>query len=152
MTVQAHSNVSARSGFSLLEVIVAMAVFLISIVGIGKLVSIGVDHGINAEIQSEAAHLCQSKMSEVVFGAVSLQSQSDTPLDEDPSWTWSMTADQQSTANGLWKVSITFSRKRAEGDSISCTVEQYVLDPSIRGSTMDTPSTTSSSSTSTGGN
>ena len=151
MILRSRKTSFARRGFSLIEVIVAMFIFLMALVGVGKLVEIGSDLAIEADLQSEGASRCQSKMAEVVFGAVALQAQSDAPLDEDPNWTWSMSADQDSSVNGLWKVSITFTRKRSDGDPISCTIEEFVVDPSIRGSTMDAPATTNSTST-TGGN
>ena len=85
---------SPRRAFSLLEVIVAMAIFLMSIVVLGQLVTMGGERALDIDQQGEAGLLAQSKMSEVIWGAVPLQSASDQAFDEAPDYKWSMTADQ----------------------------------------------------------
>src|SRR5262249_49552340 len=81
---------SVRRAFSLLEVIVAMAIFLMSIVAIGKLVSMGGERALDIEQQGEATMLAQSKLAEVVASALPLTSQSDQSFDEAPDYRWSL--------------------------------------------------------------
>src|SRR5262249_58077668 len=88
----------------------------------------------------------QSKMAEVVSGAVPLSSPvSDAQLDEDPNWTWSLQAEQDSNTSLLWDVKVIVSRPRANGSKIQASLSQKVLDPSQRGSATDAAVTASSS-------
>ena len=53
-----------RPALSLLEVIIAMAIFLMAVVVIGQLVTMGGERAPEVDQQSEATMLCQSKLSE----------------------------------------------------------------------------------------
>jgi general secretion pathway protein I len=134
--VEARSS-KPRKGLSLLEVIVALSIFLFAIVAIARLVNLGSDLALDVEQRSRATQLCQSKLSEVISGAVTLTSQSDTPFDEDPSWTWSLDCEQASVA-GLWNVTVKASHQGSDGNKVvMCALSQMVLDPSIRGTSYD---------------
>jgi type II secretory pathway pseudopilin PulG len=141
---------------SLLEVLVALSIFLFTMIAIGRLASMGGDRAMDVQQQARATQLCQSKLAEVVAGAVQLTQQSNVPFDEDPQWDWSLDCQQNSVA-GLWTVSVKVGKNRADGSRVESTITQMVLDPSLRGG-ISAPSTTSSSSgssnttpTSTGG-
>jgi general secretion pathway protein I len=126
-----------RKGLSLLEVIVALSIFLFALVAIARLVNLGSDLALDVEQRSRATQLCQSKLSEVVSGAVTLTSQSDTPFDEDPNWTWSLDCEQTSVT-GLWNVTVKASHQGSDGNKVlMCSLSQMVLDPSIRGTSYD---------------
>jgi type II secretion system protein I len=145
---------AARPGLSLLEVLVALTIFLLSLVAISRLVEMGGERALEARERVQAAQLCESKMNEVVAGVVPLQSQGDTPFDEDPDWVWSLDCDQGAITN-LWNVTVKVSRQQGQGNRtpISVSLSQMLLDPSIRGNAYDAASGSSSSSgssTSTG--
>jgi hypothetical protein len=135
----------------LLEVIVAMAIFLMSIVVLGQLVTMGGERALDIDQQGEAGLLAQSKMSEVIWGAVPLQSTSDQAFDEAPDYKWSMTADQNTTVANLWNVTVTVTRDRSDGTKVESVLSQMILDPSQRGSSQDTVSISGSPSTGGGG-
>jgi prepilin-type N-terminal cleavage/methylation domain-containing protein len=144
-----------RRGLSLLEVLVALAIFLLSFVAIGKLVTLATDRAVDVQWQSEATRLAQSKLNEVICGAAPLQAASGT-FEEDSEWEWSIDAEQDSDVPGLWIVSVTVTRTTgADEEPISSTLTQMVLDPSVRGSVFDTLTVTGSGdsapSASTGG-
>jgi len=139
----------SRRAFSLLEVIVALAIFLMSIVVLGQLVTMGGERALDIDHEGEAALLAQSKMAEVIWGAVPLQSTSDQSFDEAPDYKWSLTADQNSTVANLWNVTVTVSRNRGDGSNVESVLSQMILDPSVRGSSQDT--ITISGTPSTGG-
>jgi general secretion pathway protein I len=126
----------ARPGLSLLEVLVALAIFLFSLIVIGKLITLGGDLALDVQHRNHAAQLCQSKLAEVVAGAVPLSAQSEVPFDEDPEWIWTMTADQGSVS-GVWNVTVKVSRKQSPSGTFETSVSQMVLDPSLRGSSTD---------------
>jgi Tfp pilus assembly protein PilV len=144
-----------RPGLSLLEVLIAVAVFLLAIGGIGQLVSMAGDRAVEVQQRNQASRLCQTVMARYQCGDRPMNSQGDTPFDEDPDYVWSSTLNQgapnQSSVNGLWTVTITVTRNRPSGDPIECTLTQLVIDPTIVGSNQDvTPIAGSDQSGATG--
>jgi prepilin-type N-terminal cleavage/methylation domain-containing protein len=147
MSPRRHAGV--RSGLSLLEVLVALVIFLSSFVILGQLVKLGGDRAVDTQQQVQAARLCQTKMAEVIAGAVPLTTQSAVPFEEDPAWQWSLEC-EQSNHPGLWNVAVHVSRQQARG--AACTLSEMVLDPQKHGSLQDLPpgSSTSGDSSSSG--
>jgi type II secretion system protein I len=142
-----------RAGLTLLEVLIALAIFLFSLVAIGRLVSLGSERAADVQLQSIAAMKCQSIMSEVISGSIQLAPQSDQAFAEDPSWRWSMDCSQENVPN-LWKVQVKVRRDATEnGPGMEISLFQFVLDPSVRGSTQDVAASvaTSTSKTKTSG-
>jgi Tfp pilus assembly protein PilV len=122
---------------TLLEVLVATAIFLLAIGGISRLVTMAGDRALEVQWRSQEARLCQSKMAEVQAGVVPLSGQDDTPFDEDPNFHWSVTANSTSVAN-VWTVTVKVTRDVANGTPIETSLSQMVLDPSVIGSTQNT--------------
>jgi type II secretion system protein I len=138
MTTRPRNAAAGRPGLSLLEVLVALAIFLFAMVAIGRLVVSGGDRALDVRYKSEAVQIAQTKLAEVASGAIALSSQGGSPLDEDPEWQWSLDAEQGSVAN-LWNVTVRVSRAGPGGNSMEyCSLTQMVLDPSQRGSSFDT--------------
>jgi len=137
-----------RPGLSLLEVLTALAIFLVSLIALGQLISLTGERALEVQQLSRASQLSQSKLAEVISGAVSLSSQSGD-FDEDPDWHWEVQAEQDSSITGLWRIQVTVSRDMGDGTTFQNTVNQMVLDPSLRGSTADVPSTGGTPSTTT---
>jgi Tfp pilus assembly protein PilV len=137
-------------GFSLLEVLMALAILLFALIGIGRLLTLSGERAMKVQQQGRAAQLCQAKLAEVAAGVVSLSSQSGA-FDEDPDWQWTVDAESDSSISGLWRVKVTVSRNQADGSRVESSLNQMVLDPSLRGSTTDTPSAASTASSSSNG-
>jgi type II secretion system protein I len=133
---------------TILEVLVALSIFLIALIGIGRLISLGADGALTVQDQSRAAQLCQSKLAEVVAGAVPLSGQTDVPFNEDPTWSWSLDAGQGDIA-GLWKITVRVSRQRPDGTRIESSIDRMLLDPSLRGSGLDAQTIAAAVSSST---
>src|SRR5438128_2913587 len=138
-----------RHGLSLMEVLVALTIFLLAFVALGRLVILGSDQALDAQQQVRAADLCQSKLAEVIAGAVPLASESEVPFEEDPVWHWSLDCEKSNYA-GLWNVTVRVGRQQSQGTRNFCTLAQMVLDPQTHGNLQDTPpgTTTDSSSSS----
>lgn len=148
---------SGRSAMTLLEVLVALGIFLMSLAALSHLVSIGGTTALEIQLQAQATQLCQAKLAEVAAGVVPLSGQSEVPFDEDPNWLWSVDAGQGNIA-GLWKITVRVSRQRSDGSRIECSLDRMLLDPSLRGSALDaatlaanSPTNNSSSSSNTSG-
>ncbi len=152
---------ASRPGLTLLEVIVSTAIFLMALVAIARLTILANTLARDAQFQTEALQLAQAKLAEVVSGVTPLQGQSNTAFDPSqvPSgqdgWTWSMdcTAGSVTNTSGqtmVWTVRITVQRPRPDGSSAQVTLTQMVLDPSVRGSTLNSNSGSSGSGSSGG--
>jgi hypothetical protein len=133
-----------------MEVLVALTVFLLALVVLGRLVIFGSDRALDAQHQIEAADLCQTKLAEVIAGAIPLTSQSDVPFEEDAHWRWSLDC-ENTNYPGLWKVTVRVTRQQPHGIR-NCLLTQMVLDPQLHGSLQDVPpdNGTGSNSSTTG--
>ena len=145
---------SCRRGLTLLEVIVAMAIFLIALGGIGPLIQMAQDRALDVRLQATALQKCQSKLSEVMAGAVSLASQSDESFTDNPpneNWVWSLDASQDNSGiTNLWNVRVRVHRELEGGRKVEVSLSQMVIDPSIRGATNPPPQASTTSGTTTG--
>jgi Tfp pilus assembly protein PilV len=141
----------ARRGLSLLEVIISLAIFLMSITAIGHLITMAGKQAVDASQRNEATRLAQAQLNRVIAGIVPLSSQGDTPFDDAPDYSWSVDAEQQGSVNGLWTVTVKVTRERSDG-KIQVALSQMVLDPSIVGSTQDSIQLNTSSATNNGTN
>jgi Tfp pilus assembly protein PilV len=130
---------------SLLEVLVATSIFLLALIGLSQLVSLSSDKALEIQFRSEATQLCQSKLAEIVSGALPLQSGSDT-FQEAPDYQWTATVNSGSITN-LYDVTVTVSRQRANGTTLEVSLNQSVLDPSVIGSTQDVSAVSGSDQT-----
>jgi Tfp pilus assembly protein PilV len=149
---QASAHRPRRAGLSLLEVVIAMAILLFSIVAITQLVSMGSQRALDVQQQAIGTMLCQRKLAEIAMGAESLNSSGYAPFPEDgmDDWQWKVDADQ-GAVNGLWSVQVTVKYQHEEGETVEIQLGQMILDPTLRGSNQDPPpsqSTTSNSSNS----
>lgn len=137
MIVRTSTRKKPRRGLSLLEVIVALAIFLMSLVAISRLIEQGADMAVEMDDRSYGSMLAQRKLAEVVCGSEPLTGHGDIPFEDDDSdWYWSLTADLDSIAN-LYKVVVTVHRDTPRG-KVEVAFSQYVLDPTKRGSTDTT--------------
>lgn len=147
----------SRAGLSLLEVLIALAIFLFSMVIIGRLIIMGGERALEVKLEGYATQLCQSKLAEVSSGAIPLSGQGEVPFEEDPNWVWSLEA-EEADAPGLWRINIRVTRQQPAQPKFECAIRQLVLDPAMRGGTTsaapagtDTPTTPDTgASTSTG--
>src|SRR5262249_53293958 len=147
-----------RRGLTLLEVIVAMAIFLVALAALGQLIQFGADRAMETEYQAMALQKAQSKMAELMVGSEALGSQTDSSFanDDTGQWRWSVEADEDEIQK-LWHVKVTVYRQLGDG-KVEVTLSRYVLDPSVRvgqaqipgGATSATNGTTSGTTSGTG--
>jgi general secretion pathway protein I len=137
-----------RAGFSLIEVLVALTIFLLSLAALARLVDMGIDRQIDAQLKVQGSRLAQSKMAEVVSGSLnpgqSGISGGSGKFDDDSSWSWTMTAEQQ-TAFNLYLVTVTVTHEN-RGQPFNVVLAQMVYDPTQIGSAQAAAATTSQGS------
>lgn len=123
----------------------ALAVFLLSMVSLGTLIRMSLDRAADVRQQSWAIQRCQSKLAEVIAGAVPLTQQSDMPFEEDPDWRWSLDV-QDAGITGLMTVTVRVTRERADRARLETSLTQMVLDPGLKGSSAPAASGSTGSS------
>lgn len=138
-----------RPGMSLLEVLGATAIFLLSIVAIGELMSSSTDQALDVQFRSRATRLCQSKLNEFASGVEQLSGSTEGDFDEAQGWTWKAEVSNDGAAANLYKVQVTVSHD-APGGPVEVTMAQYVFDPTKRGQLTGSMSTNNSSSSGSG--
>ncbi|MCE9530175.1 MAG: prepilin-type N-terminal cleavage/methylation domain-containing protein [Planctomycetes bacterium] len=136
---------SRRQGMTLLEVILALAIFLFALAALSQLFRASTDMAVEVQNTSRATRLAQSKLGEYAGGVLNLQSGTTGSFDEEPGWQWSSDIQVDGTAEGLYLVTVSVSRDLTSETQAKTTISQYVLDPRRRGS-IGTASTSSSGS------
>jgi type II secretion system protein I len=128
---------SRHSGVSLLEVLIALAIFLLCFAAIGKLVEVGTDNALNTRFQNTATRLAISKMHEVEIGAIPVSSggSGDFSADGDDGWQWTVTSSATEIAN-VYAVTVTVSRN-LQGRPFEIVVTQTIFDPLIMGTAAE---------------
>jgi general secretion pathway protein I len=139
----------ARRGLSLLEIMLALAILLLSMVAIGKLVDIGADRGMDARMNTRAARLAQAKLAEVEAGLIPLDGTATGQFDDEPGWTWTVEPVSQGTPN-LYTVTVRVTRDY-QGRTFETALTQLLYDPAKVGSAAQAQTTSSSSGSSTSG-
>jgi len=131
---------------SLLEVLGATAIFLISIVAIGELMSLSTDQALEVQFRSRATRLCQSKMNEFVSGVEQLNGATSGEFEEEAEWSWTSEVTNESSALNLYRVKITVSRETTRGP-VEVSMTQFIFDPKERGQLPSAAATTAEPAT-----
>jgi Tfp pilus assembly protein PilV len=77
-----------RQGLSLLEVLLALGIFLIALTGIGQLISLGSRSAVEARLEAEATLRAESILQELLAGVQPLQATAATAFPDDANWQW----------------------------------------------------------------
>jgi general secretion pathway protein I len=122
-----------RPGLTLIEVLLAMAILLMSLAAIGQLVDMGSDRGIEARFHVRGTRLAQAKLAECEAGVIPLSAGgSGTCTDDDDAWSWTVDA-QPDTVTNLYRVTVTVSRDN-RGKKFEIALAQMMYDPAMMGS------------------
>ncbi|MBN2579941.1 MAG: prepilin-type N-terminal cleavage/methylation domain-containing protein [Pirellulales bacterium] len=152
----AASGRAKRSGFSLLEVVLALAILTGAIAVLGELARLGLRHAAAARDMTRAQLLCKSKMAEITSGIEPPVAVQNAPFDEeyladDVRWLYSVEL-QQIDQDGLVAVRVTVAQDVPTGRRpVACCLTQWIPDPNWEYSeeTTTTENTEESSSTTT---
>jgi Tfp pilus assembly protein PilV len=133
-----HPRANVRRGLSLHEVIIALAVFLISYIAIYQLMNLATDQAIELSYRNQATLLAQRKLAEIASGVEQFQSNGDSAFDDpDGDYTWSAEVNESDVSSLLSVVSVTVSRPYKGDYTIKVTLTQMMLNPTEVGSTQD---------------
>ena len=142
-----------RKAFSILEVILALAILTGAIAVLGELGRLGFGNAKSAQDLTKAQMLCESKMAEYTSGLTTPQSVSATPfdaIDQDSanSTTWVYSVDmQQIDQDGLDALCVTVSQNLpAAQHPATYSITRWIIDPTV---TQAAASTSTQSPTTT---
>ena len=149
--LKAGSFDNGRAGLTLLEVVISLAIFLISLTAISQLMSLSSGNVMEASVRGKAALLCQSKMAEVVAGEADLSAGSGDYDGANKGFEWHLECEQDGDLPGLWNVEV-FVKKNVPGrGDVEVSLSQMVFDPRLKGSTTDYPIPAAAGTTGPGG-
>ena len=138
-----------RPGLSLLEVLLALTIFLLSLTAIGGLVDYGAARGTAAQTQAMGVRLAQSKLAEVEAGVMPVSSGGSGTFDEDPNWNWSVEPGDM-VATNVYSVTVRAWREIG-GQRHEVSLTQMIFDPTMMGNAAAAQSPASSSGTTSSG-
>ena len=121
-----------RSGLTLIEVLLALAILLLSLAAIGQLVDVGGDRGVEAQFHVRGTRLAQAKLAECEAGVIDVTGGGSGSFDDEPNWTWTVDSAPE-TATNLYRVTVTVSRDY-RGRPFQITLAQLMYDPAMTGS------------------
>lgn len=124
-------TVPHRTGMTLLEVMIALAMFVSAMTVISQIWQMGSDSAIRAQFQADAALRGESKLNEIVAGILPLSPVAGQAFEDDPQWTWSLSVDDESDAT-LKRLTLTISHSNSLGSpDIESTFVRLMRDPLI---------------------
>jgi general secretion pathway protein I len=137
------SSRGGRPGLSLLEVIVSLAIFMMSLVALQYLMSNSLNMAVEAQWRNRGLLLAQSKMAEMQAGTLALQGVSEQPFAEEEDKAYSFSVETASgPTDGLSQVTVRVSRPRNDGSKVEVALHRFLFDPTRIGSTQDQPPST----------
>ncbi len=127
---RAHAP-ARRPGLTLLEVLIALAIFLMSLVAVAGLVDFGSERGMAAAMQSTGTRLAQSILAEAEAGALPVNAASTGSFEAEPGWSYTVESAAAGPAN-VYTVTVTCVRE-VGGRQYQVVLAQMMCDPAQMG-------------------
>lgn len=153
MSNSSHPRI--RRGLTLLEVMLAIAIFGLALVAIGELIRIGSVSAAAARDLTEAQRQCNNVMAEVSAGIIPPDPASDAPVEGTEEWLYTIESEPLEEQAGMLWVSVTVKQDPSLYiKPATFTLVRWMTDPaaaaeSTQGETAESSSSNSSSSPST---
>lgn len=130
------------TGFSLLEVIIAMAILAGGIAILGQVIRIGTQSASDSRNLTTAQVLCESTMSELIARVLPLESVQRTPFETNSDWLYSVIIRSTEEEYLFFVQVIVEENIDTEQRPLSFTIQRWVLDPDLElleGKTPESP-------------
>lgn len=115
---------------TLLEVLVAIAVFLMALAGIAQLIEFGSNNSLEAARTTTGTRLANSKMAEVEAGVIPVTESGSGTFDEEPLWQWSVEVGAPVALNTY---PVTVRVWIEQGRRVEVSTSQIIYDPLFMG-------------------
>lgn len=126
-----------RPGLSLLEVLLAMAIFLIALAAISTLIDAGTTSAADAADTATAGRLAQSKMAEFEAGVLAVADGGSGVFDgDDARWNWEATPSVLGVPNTY---ELTVRVYRTTNSRVDVSLSQVIFDPNYLNTAAPTP-------------
>ena len=127
-----NSHHQIRRGLTLLEVMLAIAIFGLALVAIGELIRIGSVSAAAARDLTDAQRLCNNVMAEVGAGIIPPDPTSDTPVESAEEWLYSIESEPLTEQEGMLWVSVTVRQDPAQYNKpAEFTLVRWMTDPAV---------------------
>ncbi len=119
-----------RTGLTLLEVLISLAIFLGALAAISQLIGIGSRAAVQAQLRTQAMIKCQSKLAEVIAGVQPMETVSLAAFEDDnENWKWSLNV-EPGTYETLLKLTVTVQYSgKSETVATRYQITRQVRDP-----------------------
>lgn len=125
-----RSSPLLRRGLTLLEVMLAIAIFGMSLVAIGELIRIGATNAAAARDLTEAQRLCNNVMAEIGAGITPPEAASETPVEGADGWLSTVESQPLEEQEGMLRVSVTVQQDPAHNAKpTKFTLVRWMTDP-----------------------
>lgn len=153
MMLRSRQPGTQRRGMSLLEVLTALAIFFISAVSLTQMVDSASNSATYAKRLAKAQLLAETKMDEIVAGALPLSNGGGTITEETEGWSYTVTSNAESWSSvqdastgqsitGLSTVIVTVSFSVQGVQPVEYSISRIILDPQLRQPAQQQSSTT----------
>lgn len=132
-----HSNLRSsqsklRTAFTLLEVILALAILAGAMAAIGELVRGGLRNSREAADLTRAELIAQSIMAQIVTGAIYPEGANNVPVESYPGWVYSITIDSVGSQQSLLLARVTVQRDLPSSSRpAQFTLDRWIIDPDV---------------------
>ncbi len=126
-----------RTGFSLLEVLVATAILMGAAGVLFHLAGIGAGHATGAQKLADAQWSCRTKMDEITAGVVRAERVRDRPLRNRPGWVYSVEIEPINRPNvpaGMALLRVTVAERSAVDNdrfAVQFSLNRWIRDPDL---------------------
>lgn len=122
-----------RTGLTLLEVIISVAIFLGGLTAIMQALALGQRSELSARLQSAAVVRAEAVMGELISGAAELATSSGNRFDDDEVGNWEWSAEVvDAGVTGLLQITVLVEHKPGgEEPNAAFSVVRYVRDPQL---------------------
>lgn len=128
------------NGMTLLEVVIALALFFAAMSAISEILRMGSESAIKAQLRAEASLLGESKLNELVAGILPLQAATQQAFEGSPQWTWTLTVEDDLDVT-IKRLQLTVNHLTAAGQSDhEVKFARLLRDPSLFQKSGDTSS------------
>lgn len=118
-------RVHRRSGLTLLEIVLSLAIFVAALAALAQLATNGTRATVIARLKTQATIRCEAKLNEVLAGAEQMASRSNTPFPDDSHWTWSQVV-TPSSHKELVQLDLTVSHQgNSKMSNVSVTLRRW---------------------------
>lgn len=144
-----------RSGLSLLEVVLALSILAMSAALLTQITKQATDNGLMAKRLSTAQLLCESKMSEVLAGAIPLTPSGWTAITDSGrkgNWHYQIQTESAARPNMIGvRLSVTDQPDSTTSNPELFFIVRWMIDPNMGLDVLPDPTSTTSSSSPSGG-